>query len=157
MLAILTLLLAAGVIAVCAMVFLDPYTLLNPLPPPTPAATLAFPTASPTYRSLPATWTPGGVQQGTSEITLRPSSTLPATQTPLVMNTFTPTNTPTDTPTSTATPTNTRTITRTPTITLTPTITNTYTNTPDYVATQLSINATGIAITATCEADPNCP
>jgi hypothetical protein len=39
-------------------IFFDPYSSLNPFPPPTMPAVLELPTATPTLRQLPPTWTP---------------------------------------------------------------------------------------------------
>lgn len=129
-LAILFLLAAIGVGVVFGMIYVDPYTSLNPFPPPTVPALLVLPTDTPTplYR-IPATWTatlqPGVVITGT----LKPSSTALPTSTGFLLPTATDTATPTRTPTRTFT------VTRTPTKTLVPTRTNTpqpptQTNTP---------------------------
>lgn len=146
-LAFLVLCLMGGVVWLFLQIFFNPAHPLNPFPPPTQPAVYAFPTATATLLRLPPTWTPGIQPVQSGETALRPTSTVPATSTPLLMNTFTATATPTPTPTSTATPTSTSTITRTPTITLTRTITLTSTQTPDYAATSLSQFATDAALT----------
>lgn len=116
---------------VVLVIFTNPYTSLNPFPPATPPSLIELPTATPTYRSLPATWTPDDGSSGIISGTLRPSSTLMPTGTGFRLNT--PTNTPTLTPTVT----NTRTATRTATETVIPTFTlqPTYTLIPTYTET----------------------
>lgn len=118
LLTILALVMTAGAGAVFAEVFINPNSALNPFPPPTLPPTVAIPSATPTYRSLPATWTPGAAQE--DEPALQPSST-PLTLTPYQMvHTFTSTVTETPTHTVTATITLTRTKTPLPSETLTP-------------------------------------
>ncbi len=114
---------------VVLVIFTNPYSTLNPFPPATPPSLIELPTATPTYRSLPATWTPDNGTSGVIAETLRPSSTLMPTGTGFRLNT--PTNTPTLTPTVTNTRTATRTATETlvPTFTLQPTYTLIPTNT----------------------------
>ncbi len=123
-LTIVTLLALTGLCLLFLTLFINPYSAINPFPPPTLPPTLAIPTSTATLKSLPATWTPdtgGGIApQGTP---LRPTQTLRPTATGFVLPSFTPTATNTATPTNTAT------------ITLTPTITLTYTPTIDQVAT----------------------
>jgi hypothetical protein len=118
-----------GVVLVFANIFIDPYTILNPFPPPTLQPTIKVPTMTPTLRSLPEIWTatPTGRVQTT---TLLPSLTPVASMTGFTLaptNTFTPY--PTSTPGGTITPTRTNTplggLTYTPTQTRTPTRTNT--------------------------------
>lgn len=105
----------AGVVFL--QIFMDPYTSLNPFPPPTMPAVIQLPTATNTPRVLPPTWTPTAPTGG--QATLRPSSTLPPTATSFLVPTATATPTPTRTPTLTPT------VTQTPTNTLIPTATNT--------------------------------
>lgn len=123
-LTIVTLLALTGLCLLFLTLFINPYSAINPFPPPTLPPTVAIPTSTATLKSLPSTWTPdagGGIApQGTP---LRPSQTLPPTSTGFVLPSFTPTATNTATPTNTAT------------ITLTPTVTRTYTPTVDQVAT----------------------
>ncbi len=78
------------------MIFINPYSALNPFPPPTLPPTLGFPTATATlpFATLPPTWTPS------------PSPTLPATATPPPAATATPVVEPaTATPTPAVSPT----------------------------------------------------
>jgi hypothetical protein len=87
-------------------IFANPYSAVNPFPPPTMPATLALPSPSHTPRSLPATWTPtpGGPEEqapvtapaGDKE--LLPTSTPMPTATGFTLPTFTPTLTFTITP-----------------------------------------------------------
>ncbi|MHC1782747.1 MAG: cadherin domain-containing protein [Anaerolineaceae bacterium] len=114
-----------GVVLVFANIFIDPYTILNPFPPPTIQPTVKVPTMTPTLRKLPAIWTatPTGNIQTT---TLLPSLTPAASKTGFTLaptNTFTPI--PSLTPAGTITPTRTNTPlggkTSTPTRTRTPT------------------------------------
>jgi len=130
---ILVLLVAVGLIIVFAQVFINPQIDYNPFPPPTLIPTVDIPTATPTLKRLPPTWTatPKVNVLGTVEATratLRPSQTVPASATVLVLSTYT------NTPTNTSTPTNTPTITNTPTPTNTRTATPlpTYTKQPTY-------------------------
>ena len=104
-------------------IFADPYSVINPFPPPTLPATLTIPSSTPTQRSLPPTWTYTPAEPGLFT-TLQPTSTLPPTATGFVLPTFT------ETPTPTSTPTDTPTITNTPTITETPRPTRTRTSVP---------------------------
>ena len=98
----------AGVVFL--QIFIDPYTSLNPFPPPTLPAVIQLPTSTNTPRVLPPTWTPTAPTGG--QATLRPSSTLPPAATSFVLPTVTATATPTKTPTHTPQPT--ATITSTP-------------------------------------------
>jgi hypothetical protein len=102
-----------GVVLVFANIFIDPYTILNPFPPPTLQPTLRVPTATPTQRVLPAIWTvtPTGTLQTT---TLQPSTTALPSSTSFVLPTRTPTNTSTPLPSATNVKTNTPTRTNTP-------------------------------------------
>ena len=139
-----------GVVAVFALIYLDPYSAVNPFPPPTLPAALSFPTLTPTFFRLPATWTPEIAGQQAVGVTLKPSSTPLTTQGSWRLFT----NTPPPQPTATAT------VTETPTPTLTPTVTSTgsggsqgaasatLTATPNYTMTALSQNATNAAATS---------
>jgi len=120
-LAIIFLLAAIFAGVVFGMIYADPYSSLNPFPPPTLPALLVLPTSTltPQYR-IPATWTatlrPGvGITD-----TLRPSSTPLPTSTGFIVPTATNTATPTRTPTRTFTVTRTPTKTQIPTLTFTP-------------------------------------
>lgn len=99
-------------------IFTNPYSALNPFPPPTIAPTMVVPTSTATLRVLPATWTPTPMP-GSGE--QRSTATLIPTNTLFVVYTFTPSFTPTLTPTTTRTPTATPTKTSTPTETVPPT------------------------------------
>ena len=118
---ILTVLVLAGALGLAAavlIVFVNPYSALNPLPPGGLPDRLVLPTATITLLALPATWT-----ITPDPATATPTITDTPTDTPTPEPTFTPT--PTDTPTATPTirifqRTATRTPTRSPTPTLTP-------------------------------------
>ncbi len=78
------------------MIFINPYSAWNPLPPPTIPPTLGYPTPTATlpFATLPPTWTPS------------PTLTPTPTETPLPTETPTPTPTvPTSTPTMAVSPT----------------------------------------------------
>jgi hypothetical protein len=86
-------------------IFANPYSAVNPFPPPTMPAALALPTHTITPRSLPATWTPtpGGpvVQEPVSDPMtdgLVSTSTPVPSSTGFTLPTFTPTLTFTITP-----------------------------------------------------------
>jgi hypothetical protein len=87
------------------LVFINPYTPLNPLKPNTPVPPLILPTATWTPISLPATWTPTPSVPVTAGPTLRPSWTPEPSTTPIVLYTDTPTLEPTAVPTDTPAPT----------------------------------------------------
>jgi hypothetical protein len=71
-----------GVVCFFSAVFINPYSALNPFPPPTKSATFAMPTDTPqSLIVLPPTWT--------ATPTLEPSAT--NTPAPLPPSTFTPT------------------------------------------------------------------
>ena len=125
-------------------IFTDPYSAVNPFPPPTQPAALATPTNPPTITPtqfvFPATWT----QTLSLDQTLTPgyylTSTLIPSGTLYVLSSFTPSVTPSNTPTATLTPTPTRTETTTPTQTKYPTDTlyPTYTKLPTSTRTATS-------------------
>lgn len=83
---ILTIIFLLGTIcvaAVFAVILVNPYSGINPFPPPTLPAALTFPTATPTLSLvLPPTWTPQPTTEPTATSTPRPSATLPPTETP---------------------------------------------------------------------------
>ena len=121
-------LLSSGLLA-CLMlvIYFNPYSFLNPLPPPELPELLVLPTATATFKQLPNVWTPtpmNGVKQNNPNVsTLKPSSTLVPTSTGFRLPSATPTST--NTPTETNTPT----MTNTPRPSSTPTRTNTFTAT----------------------------
>jgi type VI secretion system secreted protein VgrG len=119
---------AGTALVACAMVviFANPYTFINPFPPPTLPALFDYPTFTPTLLRLPDTWTP--TPRLEEDNIVRPTATPLPTKTQFVAPTFTITSTPT------ATATMTRTITRTPTNSPQPTYTQqpTYTLQPTY-------------------------
>lgn len=78
------LMLIATLVAVAffALIYTNPYSALNPVPPPQVPGVLELPTLTPTSRAvLPPTWTPTETQPPTATPTLRPTSTLPPTPT----------------------------------------------------------------------------
>jgi len=79
------------------MIFVNPYTALNPLPPPSPIPPLLFPTATITPLQLEPTWTPTATIAPTPSITPRPTWTPIFTETPFSL--VTPSKTPVPTPT----------------------------------------------------------
>jgi hypothetical protein len=88
------------------LIFANPYSAVNPFPPPTVPPTLALPSLTHTPRSLPATWTPTpGGPEVQAPVTVPSDNTgLVATSTPMptatgfTLPTFTPTLTFTITP-----------------------------------------------------------
>lgn len=118
----IVILVAGGVLLTVYMaIFLNPSISINPFPPPTAIPALVLPTATPTLRALPPTWTPTSLNGfADAAATLQASSTALPTSTGFVLpsftNTATFTNTPTETPTITPTPTRTFTPSRTPTL-----------------------------------------
>lgn len=95
---------AVGILFI--LIFANPYTAVNPFPPPTLPPTLALPTLTHTPRSLPATWTPApegseaqNPETGASgAVVLVATSTPQPTATSFTLPTFTPTLTFTKTP-----------------------------------------------------------
>lgn len=140
-LAIIFFLAAIAAVLFYALIFSDPYTSLNPFPPPTVPALLVLPTSTSTPVRMATTWTPLPGSGGLTTPTLALSSTPLPTSTGFVLpsatdtlpatSTRTATPTQTLTPTRTVTPSQTRvpTRTRTPTQTLLPTDTETPTPT----------------------------
>jgi hypothetical protein len=94
---------------VFALIFINPQTAINPLPPEELPELLVLPTATATLRQLPTLSDPTDeiILTNTPESTLRPSSTPLPTFTSFVLPsatiTLTPTRTPTETPTVTPT------------------------------------------------------
>lgn len=97
---ILTLLTLLGVVAVALIflaIFINPYSSLNPFPPATLPAVIAFPTPTSTpVRFLQPTWTASPTSEPTVTLTPPPSPTSPPTETPFILFTLTPT--PEETP-----------------------------------------------------------
>jgi hypothetical protein len=96
-------------------IFINPYSFINPFPPPTPIATLDVPTLTPSQRVLPDVWTTTpGIQEtfdmmGTPSVTgtsITATGTITGTVFVLPSKTVTPTppNTPTFTKTFSKTP-----------------------------------------------------
>jgi hypothetical protein len=83
------------------MVFINPYSGINPLPPATPIPPIVIPSATITPQQLGELWTATPTIQPTVTNTPRPTFTPIPTNTPIVL--FEPTATP-ETPTATATP-----------------------------------------------------
>jgi hypothetical protein len=103
-------------------IFINPYSFINPFPPPTPIATLDVPTMTPSQRSLPELWTLTPTLFGATDAIGTPTITATgSTATGTVTGTGTVLVLPTSTvtPTKSITPTITKTITRTPNRTLT--------------------------------------
>ncbi len=97
-LSILLLVGAVMVAVVALMVVLNPYTTLNPYPPPTIVPTLFVPTTTPTQMSLPPTWTPTPTSTATPTLTPVPPTETP---TPTITETgvvLTPSETSTRSP-----------------------------------------------------------
>ena len=93
-------LLGVGCVAIIfTLIFLNPYSSLNPFPPPTLPAALQVPSPTPTNPifELPSTWTPTPTIAPTITNTPEPTATLPDTPTPIPL-TATPTMTPTTPP-----------------------------------------------------------
>ncbi len=114
-LSIIVILATCALLGIYASVFANPYSALNPFPPPTQVPPLVLPSATATLRSLPPTWTATPANGAQQQPELAPSSTGLPTATGFVLPSFTPTATFTNTPTSTPT------VTNTPKPTLTPT------------------------------------
>ena len=83
------------------LIFINPYTALNPLPPATPVPPVIIPTATITPQQLGDLWTATPTIQPTITNTPRPTFTSVPTNTPIVL--FEPTATE-EPPTPTATP-----------------------------------------------------
>lgn len=103
---VLTILALIAIIILCvvfALIFINPQSPINPLPPEELPEVLVLPTATATLRQLPTLEAPTVeiVFTSTQELTLRPSSTPLPTFTSFVLPTSTITLTPTRTPTET--------------------------------------------------------
>jgi hypothetical protein len=99
-LTIVVLLVTVCVVVYFAMIFFDPGSSLNLLPP----AYLKTPTATITPIQMEPTWTPTPTVYVSPTATLLPSITPPATNTPPNLTPVTDTPEPTETPTPTRTP-----------------------------------------------------
>lgn len=76
-----------GVVCLFSIIFINPYSGINPFPPPTVQATAALPTATPTsIIVLPPTWTATQTIQPTSTNTPIPLSTQTSTPTQFVFS-----------------------------------------------------------------------
>jgi hypothetical protein len=101
---LLAILLVGGLVM---SVFANPYSSFNPFPPQALPPTVVIPSSTPTFRSMPATWTPNAeTEQAYAALgyTLVPSDTPGPSPTGFTL-TFTDTPTETETPTDTPTPT----------------------------------------------------
>jgi hypothetical protein len=98
MLSILVLVITLCIGAYFALIFANPLTPLNPLPP------IIIPTSTATQLQLPPTWTPTVTVQPTETATLAPLITVPPTFTPVLLVPPTKTPVPTTTPKPTSTP-----------------------------------------------------
>jgi hypothetical protein len=99
---LLAILLVGGLVM---SVFANPYSSFNPFPPQKLPPTVVIPSSTPTFRSMPATWTPNAeTEQAYAALgyTLVPSETAGPSPTGFTL-TFTDTPTDTETPTDTAT------------------------------------------------------
>lgn len=89
-------------------IFINPYSFINPFPPPTPVASLQVPTLTPSQRSLPELWTATPETPGVPSVTrVNETVTITVTGTRLVLPTGTATSTRTKTPTPSKSITNT--------------------------------------------------
>ncbi len=80
-------------------IFKNPYSFINPFPPPALPTPLSLPTASPTSKmALPPTWTATATLESTATETQRPTATIPHTPTTFSLVTPSPTATATDPP-----------------------------------------------------------
>lgn len=96
-LTVVALLGVATIALVFLAIFLNPYSSMNPFPPPTLPVMIAMPTSTSTpVRFLQATWTVSPTLEPTVTSTPSPSPTLPPTETPFILFTLSPT--PEDTP-----------------------------------------------------------
>jgi hypothetical protein len=95
-LTVLILLCVVCVAGVFLAIFTNPYSSLNPFPPPTLPPALALPSETPTdiVFSLPATWTPTATPEPSATIASPPSATLPATPTPITITPSPPSTEP---------------------------------------------------------------
>jgi hypothetical protein len=84
---VLMLLSVVCVAGVFLIIFTNPYSALNPFPPPTMPALAHLPTETPTdvVFAMPATWTPTSTVQPSATLTPTPTETLPPTPTPVTI------------------------------------------------------------------------
>lgn len=102
-LAVMGLIVLCLVAALILWLFINPYTSINPFPPPTLPATLDIPTNTATLQRLPATWTVAPeFRSPTPELE---TQTPVPTNTSFILPTYTPSLTPSLTPSITNTPT----------------------------------------------------
>jgi len=121
LLTILVLIAILLIIGYVGMIFANPYSGWNPLPPPPLPAAFVPPTVTATLQQLPPTWTFTPEIESVNTIPTRlPTFTPEATYTNVVLPTQPPTETPTVTATETIMLLPTRTRTRTPTFTQEP-------------------------------------
>lgn len=90
-LSIIVLILTFCIAGYFLLIFINPYSALNPLPPP-PSAGILAPTATITPQRLPPTWTPSATIEPTATITIAPTWTPVETNTPFSL--ITPSKTP---------------------------------------------------------------
>lgn len=117
LLVILLILLLLGVGLYYVLIFANPYSALNPFPPPTLPAAIVIPSDTPTARAMPSTWTPtpiGGSSAEKPAAAGSPTATGMLTATGFTLPTWTGSPTVTGSATSTPTRTNTPTRTKTP-------------------------------------------
>lgn len=119
-------------------IFVNPYSFINPFPPPTPIATLDVPTLTPSQRALPDLWTLTPTLEGAIDLNGTPTVTATGP---------TPTASVTGTLFGVILPT--RTVTRTPTVT--PTITKTFSKTPNRTLTSYYVKTATKTLTKTPE------
>jgi len=124
-------------------IFVNPYSFINPFPPPTPVATLKVPTLTPSPRSLPEVWTATPeTPESLFAKSATPSATVTQTGTRIILPSATATRT------RTASPSPTKSITSTPNRTLTSAAPKTATR------TKTSVAATNTPITPTSTQAP---
>ena len=113
-LSIVGLLALIGMVLLFGSILINPTSPFNPFPPPALPPTIELPSATPTLRSLPATWTP--TVNALVQSTLASTSTPQPTATGFIVATWTasPTFTPVATATSTPGPNQSRLISQNP-------------------------------------------
>ncbi len=132
-------------------IFINPYSFINPFPPPTPIATLDVPTLTPSLRVLPDLWTTTPGIQETFDMMGTPSVTAGG---PTVTGTITGTVFVLPTKTVTPTPPNTPTFTKTFSKTPNKTLTVYYLKTATMTATKTQEGASGDKIPPTTPGNP---
>ncbi len=132
-------------------IFINPYSFINPFPPPTPIATLDVPTLTPSQRVLPDVWTTTPGIQETFDMMGTPSVTgTSITATGTITGTVFVLPSKTVTPTPPNTPTFTKTFSKTPNKTLT----TYYLKTATMTATKTAEGASGDKIPPTTPGTP---